>query len=222
MDSREGVVLEHPLGRHEIEVSFAWKAGHEVAAHSGVGNLLLYRADEIFDILDEVGPLHRGEYPVRRRLHGDVHKAADVGIAGHCRDYVDCDVGRFERAEADAAIWRQRGEGSEKFGESLPARAIEREVAARYDYFVVAGVDEALRLVENGVKVDRRRLAPELRDYAKGACASTPVLDFQVGAGRPRGDGNDGCRLVEGAGGVLHGDFRRVADGKAALYQKPL
>ena len=87
---------------------------------------------------------------------------------------------------------------------------------------MVAGVYEALCLVEDCVKVDRLRLAPELRDYAKGAFPGAPVLNFQVGAGRPRGDGNDAFLPAKGAGGVLHGDFRRVACGNAALDQKPL
>ena len=114
MDSSEGVSLEHSPCSHEVEVAFAGEAGHQVAAYPGVGNLLAYREDDVSDFLDEVWPLHRGEYPVRRGLHGNVHKAANVGVAGHCRDCVDRDVGRFERAEAYAAVGRERGECGEK------------------------------------------------------------------------------------------------------------
>ena len=105
-------------------------------------------------------------------------------------------------------------------GSSEPSRM--RQSGDSAAYLVVAGVYEALRLVENSAKVDRSRLAPELWDYAKGAFARAAVLDFQVGAGRSRWDGNDACRLVKGAGGVLHDGFRRAADGKATLDQKPL
>ena len=190
MHSRKRVALEHSPRRHEVEVAFAWESCHEVASYAGIGNLPLYRANQLFYLLRGVGPFHRDENPVCRGLHRNVHEAADIRLAGHDCDYIHRDFGWFKGAEPDAAVWRKGGERVHKFWKPLASRGVEREVAASHDDFVVAYVYEALRLVENCVEIHGRRLAPELRDYAEGAFSGAAVLHLEIGAGRSRGNGS--------------------------------
>ena len=151
-----------------------------------------------------------------------MEKAADVRLARNGRDYISCDVGRFKGPEADAAVGREGGERVHKFWKALPVRSVEREVATRHDDFVVADVYKALRLVENCVEINGRRLAPELGDYAEGAFPGAAVLHLEIGAGCPRGDGRAAWRLAKGGGSVLHGDFLRAACDKTPFDKNPL
>ena len=79
--------------------------------------------------------------------------------------------------------WCEVGESGKEIREALPLRTVEREVAARDDDLVVAGVDEAIGLVEDRREVLGTRFAAELGDDAEGTLAGATVLDLEVGAG---------------------------------------
>ena len=150
-----------------------------------------------------------------------MEEAADVCLAGHDCDNLSCDVGRFKGAKSDAAFWREGGERVHELWKALPIRGVKRKVAASDDDFVVADVDEAFCLVENGIEIHGRRLAPELRDYAEGAFTCTAVLYLEIGTGRPRGDGCAALRVSKGDMRLGRGDSRRASGSDATLDQKP-
>ena len=84
--------------------------------------------------------------------------------------------------------WCEVGEGGKEIREAFSLRTVEGEVAARDDDFVVAGVDEAIGLVEDRREVLGTRFAAELGDDAEGALAGAAILDLEVGAGGAGGE----------------------------------
>ena len=150
-----------------------------------------------------------------------MHEATDIRLAGHDRDYISCDIGRFKGAKSDAAVWREGGERVQELWKALPIRGVKRKVAASDDDFVVADVDEAFCLVESGIEIHGRRLAPELWNYAERAFSGAAVLHLEICASRPRGDGRAALRVSKGDMWLGRGDFRGASGRDAAFDQKP-
>jgi len=201
VDIGKGQTFDEGHGGGVVVFGFAWEAGDDVGADSGVGETFVDEFDAAAVMLGAVPAVHGGKDAVGGGLQGQVEVLGDAIGPGEEIDEVLSDVERLDGTDAEAldgCFAEDTTEEVFKFDARGQIAAVGAEVDAAENDFAGwkrgaqrFGVDrqeclshcEAADFFDYFVWWETAAFAANKGDYAIGAAGVATVLDLKRGAG---------------------------------------